>query len=95
MESMRFLTRVPDQSIVVSDEPDPWRMPVATRDSEGSYAMAYLPWGGNVELAFSGSRARWFDPRTGEWLSAEHSANGWSSPSEGEGRDWVLVLDGG
>ena len=93
MESRPFLSRVPDPSVVIASDSDPWRAAVATRDAAG--AMVYLPWGGSVKVSFGASRGKWFDPRTGEWSEASCSGRVWESPSSGEDCDWVLVLEGG
>ncbi|MCI0390604.1 MAG: glycoside hydrolase family 140 protein, partial [Acidobacteria bacterium] len=51
MESRPFLTRIPDDSVIVTADPASsvpgagLKRYVATRDSEGSYAMVYVPTG--------------------------------------------------
>jgi hypothetical protein len=108
MESRPFLTRVPDPSIVVTG-PVPTSLPgagryqfVATRDSDGSYAMVYAPVGRpfrvrmNV-LAGTQVRAWWFNPRTGGATAFGTFSNSgerdFTPPEPGEMLDWVLVLD--
>jgi hypothetical protein len=59
------------------------------------YAL-YLPKPGRVKLTLQGAlsyRARWFNPRTGEWTEiADGSGPVWESPEPpGEG-DWALLL---
>ncbi|MGH7144861.1 MAG: glycoside hydrolase family 140 protein [Planctomycetota bacterium] len=72
---------------------------VATRDSEGSYAMVYLPLREqNVEVDLRGLpgpvRAWWFDPRVGRAHAAgEHPNRATKFTSPIAGPDWVLVLD--
>ena len=108
MESRPFLTRVPDPSIIVTG-PVPTSLPgagryqfVATRDSEGTYAMVYAPVGRTFRVrtnAVSGRqiRAWWFNPRTGAATSLGTFANSgerdFTPPAPGEMLDWVLVLD--
>ena len=108
MESRPFLTRVPDPSIVVTG-PVPSSLPgagryqfVATRDTDGSYAMVYVPVGRKFRVrlnAIVGSQVRawWFNPRTGEATSLGTWANSGerdvTPPDAGEMLDWVLVLD--
>ncbi|NOT60719.1 MAG: DUF4038 domain-containing protein, partial [Acidobacteria bacterium] len=104
IESRPFVTRVPDDSLIVTHKPDaveiPTAMPgaglkrfVATRDSEGSYAMVYAPTGRKfkVNLAkLSGAKVRgwWFNPRDGkamligEW--AKTDAREFITPTPGE-----------
>lgn len=106
--SRPFLTRVPDDSIILPDRVSTsvpgaglYRF-VATRDSEGRYAMVYVP----VGKAFSvrtdcirGStvKAWWFNPRTGKaTLIGKFSKTPqreFTPPDVGEVLDWVLVLD--
>ncbi|HEU4754859.1 MAG TPA: glycoside hydrolase family 140 protein, partial [Armatimonadota bacterium] len=108
LESRPFLTRVPDDSLIVTG-PVPTAMPgagryrfVATRDEGGTYAMVYAPVGRPFSVQMdrlSGKRVRawWFDPRTGKATRAGEYPNTGTrefvSPNPGEMLDWVLVLD--
>jgi hypothetical protein len=108
LESRPFLTRIPDQSIIVADRvatsvPGAGRYQfVATRDEAGTYAMIYAP----VSRPFSVRmdvlkrapiKAWWFNPRTGEATAIGEFENTgirrFSPPDAGEHLDWVLVLD--
>ena len=74
IESRPFLTRVPDPSVIVTDRV-PTSVPgegryrfVATRDTDGTYAMVYAPVGRTFSVrmsAIAGARitAWWFNPR--------------------------------
>jgi len=75
---------------------------VATKDSEGSYAMVYAPverrFRVNLGVIRGGQiRAWWYDPRTGAATAAgEYRGAGlqeFTPPNAGQGVDWVLVLD--
>jgi hypothetical protein len=108
MESRPFLTRIPDDSVIVPAE-YPSAVPgrgryrfMATRDSEGSFAMVYAPVGRafsvHMDKVSGGTvRAWWYDPRTGEALHiGEFPAQGqreFLPPTPGEELDWILVLD--
>lgn len=108
LESRPYLTRIPDDSIIVPAEV-PTSIPgagtrrfVATRDSNGSYAMIYAPIGRTFSVhmdKITGGKvkASWFDPRTGKAnLIGEFPNTGtrsFISPTPGEDVDWVLVLD--
>jgi Protein of unknown function (DUF4038)/Putative collagen-binding domain of a collagenase len=108
LESRPFLTRVPDDTVVVEGAV-PTSVPgagryrfVATRDAEGRYAMAYAPVGRAFEVrmsAIAGPRVRawWFDPRTGKATGIGEFLNEGTRtfvpPDRGEALDWVLVLD--
>ena len=108
LESRPFLTRIPDDSVIVTHRV-PTAVPgagryrfVATRDSEGSYAMVYAPVGRAFSVAMNtvkGSRVKawWFNPRNGEAsVIGEFPSLGereFTPPNPGEHLDWVLVLD--
>jgi len=108
MESRPFLSRVPDDSIIVTDRV-PTSVPgagryrfVGTRDSEGSYAMVYAPIGRAFKVrmdAIKGSKVKawWYDPRNGQATAIGEFANTgereFLPPDKGEMIDWVLVLD--
>jgi hypothetical protein len=106
--SRPFLTRVPDDAIVVTDRV-PTSVPgagryrfTATREASGSYAMVYAPVGRRFRVRLSvisgpTAKAWWFNPRDGKATAiGEFPTAGepdFISPSPGELTDWVLVLD--
>lgn len=106
--SRPFLTRVPDDSVIVTDRV-PTSVPgagryrfVATRDETGSYAMVYAPVGRAFKVrmdVIKGAtvKAWWFNPRDGRaTLIGEFPNTGeraFTPPDPGEHLDWVLVLD--
>ena len=108
MESRPFLTRVPDDALLVPSE-YPTLVPgagtrrfAATRDSSGSYAFIYVPVGRSFSVRLdkiSGPKAKawWFNPRTGEatliGLFSTQGERRFTPPTPGELTDWVLVLD--
>lgn len=102
MLSRPFLTRIPDQQLIVGDQVEDTDYVVATRDSEGKYAMVYFPTGKEIHLdlgslAGTDFKAWWFDPRTGIAFPGEElkksSTFKIKPPSSGKGHDWVLVID--
>ncbi|MBX3278855.1 MAG: glycoside hydrolase family 140 protein [Acidobacteria bacterium] len=108
MESRPFLTRVPDDSIIVPADPSSsvpgagLKRYAATRGGDGGYAMVYAPTGRsfNVDLSkLSGDRVRawWFNPRNGRatliGVFAKGGVRRFAPPDAGENLDWVLVLD--
>ncbi len=102
IESRPFLTRIPDQSLLTDDLGDGDDHLQATRDELGRYAMVYSPMGGTVtvkthSLAGPARRAWWFDPRTGQATPIQGDFSGnelhFTPPTQGEGQDWVLVID--
>jgi hypothetical protein len=108
MESRPFLTRIPDDSVIVETK-IPTAMPgtgtrhfAATRDESGSYAMIYAPVGRSFtvrmnKITGSPVKAWWFNPRDGTSKIAGEFPNsgerGFIPPNPGEDLDWVLVLD--
>jgi hypothetical protein len=108
MLSRPFLTRVPDDSVIVTDRvatsvPGAGRYHfAATRDSAGSYAMVYAPIGRAFKvrmdrIAGAKVKAWWFNPRDGQVTAIGEFANTgereFTPPDKGEMLDWVLVLD--
>lgn len=108
LESRPFLTRIPDDSILVTDRV-PTSVPgagryrfAATRDEAGRYVMVYVPVGRRFSVhmdKITGSRVKawWFNPRTGQATPLGEFPNTGTreflSPDPGELLDWVLVLD--
>lgn len=108
IESRPFLTRVPDDSVIVTDRvatsvPGTGsRHFAATRDQAGTYAMIYAPVGRAFKVHMDKIRggkvkAWWFNPRDGKAKEIGEFANTgervFISPNPGEDLDWVLVLD--
>ena len=108
LESRPFLTRIPDDSVIVTDAvatsvPGAGRYRFSgTRDSSGSYALVYAPGGRDFSVQMSkitgGTvKAWWYDPRTGQatpiGLFPNTGQRLFSPPNSGEFMDWVLVLD--
>ena len=100
LESRPYLSRVPDQELIVSDAGEGTHHVRATRDADGSYALIYLPSCKPVTVdleRLSGETldVYWFDPRSGE------ARRGGQVPRAGQQAftpptvwpDWVLVLD--
>jgi hypothetical protein len=108
IESRPFLTRVPDPTVIVTDRV-PTSVPgegryrfVATRDTDGTYAMVYAPIGRTFSVrmsAIAGRRIKawWFNPRNGTAAAIGVFPNSgeraFTPPDRGEMLDWVLVLD--
>ena len=108
MLSRPFLTRVPDDSVIVTDRvatsvPGAGRYRyVATRDQDGSYAMVYVPVGRKFKVRMDkitgpAVKAWWFNPRDGKATAIGEFENKgereFTPPDLGEQLDWVLVLD--
>lgn len=102
MESRPMLTRIPDQSLLVSHPMAGGKRIQATRDEQGRYAFIYIPSSREFTVkleALRGQRlvAWWFDPRTGQATKIDEQPKSatrtFTPPDLGENRDWVLVLD--
>ncbi len=107
IESRPFLTRIPDDSVLVPGSPESavpgtgWLRFSATRGSDGAYAFVYVPVGRAFKVRLdrlSGPvKAWWFDPRTGVAAAIGEFPNSgereFLSPTPGETLDWILVLD--
>lgn len=108
IESRPFLSRIPDDSVIVPDAVQTsvpgagTRRFVATRDVGGAFAMVYAPVGRPFKVRMdkiSGKKAKawWFDPRTGKAQSIGtfdcEGERQFMPPDKGEFLDWVLVLD--
>ncbi|HEV7298529.1 MAG TPA: glycoside hydrolase family 140 protein [Tepidisphaeraceae bacterium] len=101
LESRPFLSRVPDQSLIVSEQREGSHHQQATLDAKGRYAMIYCPYYDHptIDLAKLSNRdpvAYWFDPRTGTAATTspiKRQGNHATYPTPYGGPDWVLVLD--
>lgn len=102
MLSRPFLTRIPDQSMIPTEQKENNEYISATRDESGSYALIYFPTGKsatlNISMLVGDTLTRWwYDPRTGNAYQDGTFENTGSTtvtpPTAGKGHDWVLVLD--
>jgi hypothetical protein len=108
IESRPFLTRIPDNSIIVTDNVassvpgnGSYRY-VATRDLDGTYAMVYVPVGRKFSVHMDVIKGKdvvawWYNPRNGEANQIGKYSNigtqSFNTPTPGESLDWILVLD--
>ncbi|HLV36881.1 MAG TPA: glycoside hydrolase family 140 protein [Spirillospora sp.] len=100
MLSRPFLSRIPDQSVLVSDAGTGGRRVQATRDAEGRYAFVYVPDRQSVQVQtdwLGGDRLKawWYDPRggTAQLIGEFQKGPNWVFSAPADGPDWVLVLD--
>jgi hypothetical protein len=107
MLSRPFLSRMPDQSLIVEGQADGIVRIQATRNgspgrNDATYVMVYFPEPRQVTLrteSITGSELRvwWFNPRTGTVMTPEVLPNQkqmhFTPPTHAPGEDWVLVLD--
>lgn len=107
MLSRPYLTRIPDQSAIISDVPEKLRRIQVTRDgrlgqNDATYLLAYFPEHHPVTLntgriGAAGLNVWWFNPRNGEATRVGERPNAktlaFDPPTRAPGDDWVLVLD--
>ena len=101
MLSRPFLSRIPDQEMIVGDQVENNDYTSATRDENGAYAMFYFPQGKAKTINLSKLKgesfmAKWYDPRTGvsfDYKKINQKSTEVIPPSKGVGNDWVLVVD--
>ncbi len=100
MLSHKYFTRIPDQSMILSDEGEGGYHICATRDSEGEYAMIYIPdTEMTVKLDLSSIQKPYevsiFDPRTGYThpIEGQFMADEYTFNSTVQGPDWVLLIE--
>ncbi len=102
LESKPYFSRVPDQSVLLSDTGDKNERITATRDTDGTYILVYSEAGKGFTLSTSALIGKkisfcWLDPRNGQYSQKNVVINNGSAdftpPTSGIGNDWVLVLD--
>jgi len=101
MEARPYLTRIPDQSLLLSDAGERGDHVQATRDDGGRYAFVYIPNASQTverdlrRLRGNTLRSWWYNPRDGSSSEigelARTALRAFTSPAEGP--DWVLILD--
>jgi hypothetical protein len=105
IQSQSMLDRIPDQSLILGDNPKDGAHCSATRANDGHYAFIYTPTGRKLNINttnLKGKRAfkaKWFNPRTGVFSSAfkidRKPELTFTPPTNGEALDWVLILENG
>lgn len=107
MLSRPYLTRIPDQTVLVDGSPVGIERIQATRDGtpgrrDATYIMVYFPSYRRVELNTScihcdTVRVWWVNPRTGAVSSPSERPNAptmvFEPPTDADGEDWALVID--
>ncbi|MCC6395351.1 MAG: DUF4038 domain-containing protein [Bryobacterales bacterium] len=85
------LRPAPNQILDQPGQTDPARfVPLAVAD-DGSFSLAYLPVGVTVKIKSKLSgRARWFNPRNGEWSGERTFSHGTTEFAAPDSSDWVL-----
>lgn len=100
LQAYDFISRVPDQDIIITPQNYATDVAVATRGKD--YAFVYFPNGNPVEVKLdkipqaTQINLQWYNPRDGQYTPIEtHNAQGtWEAvpPKSGRGNDWILVM---
>lgn len=94
---------VPDQSLIVSENPEDEDHARAAIANDGGFALLYIPTGKPVTvntgaLSAGAIKATWRNPRTNEEVAGGRMPNTgvctFAPPSQGDKEDWVLILVG-
>jgi hypothetical protein len=109
IESRPFFTRIPADDVLAAHEVTPSAVPgagayrfAATRDTDGTYAMVYVPVGRSFKVNMDVIKgedvmAWWYNPRNGHadniGLFKNTGKQRFTPPNPGEHLDWILVLD--
>ncbi|HUV13448.1 MAG TPA: glycoside hydrolase family 140 protein [Acidobacteriota bacterium] len=102
LEARPFYRLVPDQELVADQNKEDTGHVRAARDSEGKFAIFYIPTGRSVTVRLDRLpavtlRAFWFNPRQnaaqliGTFKRTERSE--FEPPTQGRNNDWILVID--
>jgi hypothetical protein len=93
---------VPDQTIIVGDNPEGPEYRVAAISSDADFLMVYIPYGKKTSINTNKLKAVklqawWYNPRDGKAIKLGEIVNTGSHEftptSVGRGSDWILVLD--
>lgn len=101
LESFDYLSRVPDQSIIISSNDDNKHKVVATRGKD--YALVYIPTGQETTVSLERInnskqvKLSWFNPRNGEKTNIKRTKSKGSFIAKpitnGKGNDWILIIE--
>ena len=96
--ALPWWTLRPDQDMIVEQ---PWaedaeKYVVAARSEAGALAVIYMPAGGALKLHTGSlvrpSAARWFHPRSGQWIAAGDVTGATLAVAPPDEEDWVLCI---
>jgi len=101
LQSFDYLSRVPDQQIIISPNQNNLEKVVATRGN--NYALIYIPTGKETKISldqFNSSKQlklSWFQPKSGEKTPITMipaKGNYLAKPAtQGKGNDWILIIE--
>lgn len=101
-EKRNWQKLLPDQSIIIGDNPEGVEYKMAAVSSDNDFLMVYIPYGRKTVINTSKIKAPklngwWFNPRDGKTIALGEFDNAgtkeFTPTSVGRGSDWVLILD--
>ena len=101
-EQYNWQRLVPDQNLILQDNPQTAAYAVAAISQDGNFMMAYLPYGDTTNLSTKKLKAKnlkasLFNPRDGYTISLgtfENSGNKIITPhAVGRGSDWLVLIE--
>ena len=102
LEQKNWQRLVPDQGLIVSDNPEDNGYILSAVSQDGDFLMAYTPYGRKLKIKTDGIKsgkfkAWWFNPRDGNSIALGVFSNNnvmeFAPHSEGRGSDWLLVIE--
>lgn len=102
IESRPYVNRIPDDSIILEGQGTKADYITAFRDERGRYSMVYIPVGKTIKIRTSHISSKkinawWFNPKNEEThrigVLRNNGIHSFTTPTLGDGNDWVLVLD--
>lgn len=102
IESRPFNNRIPDDSIIIEGQGVKSDYITAFRDEKGRYLMVYLPVGKKITVDATSIISKrivgwWYNPKINTATKIgtfnNNSSLNFTSPTQGAGNDWVLILD--
>jgi hypothetical protein len=102
LEKRHWQRMLPDQDLVMSDNPEGLDYVVASSSQDGDFLMAYIPYGQKVKINTGRIKSEqikgwWFNPRDGQTIPlgafSNTKAMEFTPQSIGRGSDWVLIID--
>lgn len=101
-EKYSWQNLVPDQTVLVGDNPETQEYIAASLSQDKNLLMAYSPYGRAITvntnvIGTSTFCAHWFNPREDKLTAIgnfqKKEAETFTPPSQGRGNDWLLVID--
>ena len=102
LEKKNWQQLVPDQGLIVSENPEDNGYILSAVSQDGDFLMAYTPYGRKLKIKTDKIKSEklkafWFNPRDGKSITLGVFSNikemEFAPHSEGRGSDWLLVIE--